>query len=144
MSAEKNKAIQSHIFEEILNKGNYSIMDEVIAPNYVYHGPPAMPIQGTGPESLKQLLTMFRAAIPDFHCTVEDMIAEGDKVATRYTIRGTHTGEAMGIKPTGNRVEMKALVISRFKDGKEAEVWGLGDLLTMYQQLGVIPPLQQG
>ncbi|MBA7559052.1 MAG: ester cyclase [Dehalococcoidia bacterium] len=138
MSAEENKAVLRRVAEEIFNKGDLAVVDEVIASNYVYHGSGGQEYKS--PEGFKQIVTMFRNAFPDLHMTVEDMVAEGDKVAHRLTIRGTHKGELMGIAPTGKQVTISAVTISRFAGGKEAEAWSNLDQLGMYQQLGVAPP----
>jgi len=138
MSTEENKAIIRRNWEEAFNKGNLAVADEIMAPNYIYHGPGGQELKG--PEGFKQLVTMFRTAFPDLRATVEDMFAEGDKVAHRATIRGTHKGDLMGIAPTGKQVTVSATVISRFAGGKEVEAWANIDMLAMYQQLGVAPP----
>ncbi|MBA7605032.1 Aklanonic acid methyl ester cyclase DnrD [subsurface metagenome] len=139
MSAEENKAVLHRLAEEIFNKGNISVVDEIIAPDYVFHGPVGMEYKG--PEGFKQMVTMYRNAFPDLHMTVEDMVAEGDKVAQRITIRGTHKGELMGIAPTGKQVTDTGIIIVRFAGGKEVEAWGITDLLGMMQQMGVAPPM---
>jgi steroid delta-isomerase-like uncharacterized protein len=142
MSTEANKAEQRRVWEEVFNKGNMSVVDETIAPNYVYQG--LMGIESKGPEGFKQMVAMFRTAFPDLHVTVEDMIAEGDKVVSHYTMTGTHKGELMGIAPTGKKVKFSGMVIVRWVDGKEVEAKGVGDMLAMMQQIGVIPPMGQG
>ncbi len=133
---EENKAKQRLVFEEALNKGNMAVIDEVIATNYVAQSP-----QGIirGPEGMKQGFTNLRAAFPDIHFTVEDMIAEGDKVVSRVTTRGTHKGEFMGIVPTGKKIEISGIIITRWVDGKEVEAWEVIDMLGMMHQLGIIP-----
>jgi steroid delta-isomerase-like uncharacterized protein len=138
MSTEQNKAVERRVFEE-LNKGNLGIIDELFAPGYVYHGPAGM--EAKGPEGFKQIMTMARTGFPDWHMKIEDMIAEGNMVATRATYSGTHKGEFMGIPPTGKHFSMAAQVMVRFVDGKEVEAWGIGDMVTMLQQLGVAPPM---
>ena len=134
---EENKAKQCRVWEEVFNKGNLEIIPELLAPNYVSHESGAK-----GPEGFKQALTMVRTAFPDFHCTIDDMLAEGYKVVTRYTMTGTHKGEYMGIAPTGKKVTSTGIVITRWAGGKEVEAWGVSDMLAMYQQLGVSPPGQ--
>ena len=141
MSTEENKAKQLRVWEEIVNKGNMAVADELFATDYLYHGPVGMEFKG--PEGLKQLITMFRNALSDFHVTVEDMFAEGDKVVSRITGRGTHTGELMGIAPTGKKTAVAGLIITRWVDGKEAETWEILDMLGLMQQLGVVPPMGQ-
>lgn len=141
MSTEENKAIVRHIFEG-LNKGNLAGVDELVATNYVYHQPSGEEIKG--PEGLKLMVTMYRTAFPDFHFTIDDMIAEGDKVVCRFTGRGTHKGDLMGIAPTGKQVIITGILISRFAGGKEVEAWEIFDMLGMLQQMGVVPPMGQG
>ncbi len=139
MSTELNKATERRVLDEI-NRGNLAVIDEVFAPEYVYHVA-GMPPRGR--EAFKESVKMLYAAFPDFHLQVEEMIAEGDKVATRWRYSGTHKGDFMGIPSTGNRVEFEGIVIARFKDGKEVEAFEVGDLLSMFQQLSVIPPMGQ-
>ncbi len=140
MSVEENKAGQRRVFEEVINKGNLEIIPELFAPSYTYNSPLGMEIRG--PEGFKQSMTMFRTAFPDLHCTIDDIFGEGDRVATRITLTGTLTGEMMGIAPTGKKVEITALLITRWVDGKEVEAWESMDTLRFYQQLGITPPSQ--
>jgi steroid delta-isomerase-like uncharacterized protein len=140
MSTEENKAQIRRIYEEVFNKGNLAVADELMAPNYVFH------VSGQefkGPEGFKQFATIYRTAFPDIHITVEDMVAEGDKVVHRISTRGTHKGEMMGIAPTGKQIATTGIVISRFAAGKEVEVWANLDMLGMLQQMGVVPPMGQ-
>lgn len=140
MSTEDNKALVRRGFEEIWNRGNLAVIDEFIAPNYVDHEPTTT-LQG--PEAHKQFVLMYRSAIPDLHITIEDQIAEGDKVVTRWTARGTHQGPLMGIPPTGKQAVVTG--IDRFANGKAVEAWNNFDALGMLQQLGVVPaPGQPG
>lgn len=141
MSTEENKAMVRRIFEEVIVKGNLSAVDEIMASNYVYHFPGQ---DVKGPEGFKEFVKMMRTAFPDLSMTIEDQIAEGDKVATRETMRGTHKGDFMGIAATGKQVTWKGMVIVHFQDGKEVEAWGSPDNLGLFQQLGVIPPIGQG
>jgi steroid delta-isomerase-like uncharacterized protein len=138
MSTEENKAIVRRHWEEVINKGNLAAVDETQAANYVYHGSGGQEFKG--PEGFKQFITMFRTAFPDLSATVEDVVAEGDKVTHRAIMRGTHKGEFMGIAPTGKQVAISAIVISRFAGGKEVEAWSNLDQLGMMQQIGVAPP----
>ena len=142
MSTEENKAIARHVIEEGWNQGNTAVFDEVYATNYVGHDP-SMTIQGS--EGFKQVYAAYRTAFPDLHLTIEDQIAEGDKVVSRWTFRGTHRGELMGILPTGKQVTVTGIVISHFANGKIVESWFNSDDLGMLQQLGVVPmPGQAG
>ena len=142
MSAEENKAIARRADEELFDRGNLDVADELFAPNFVFHDPTSGE-EWRGPESVKQYATMMRAAFPDLHYVVEDQIAEGDKVVTRYTAGGTHQSELMGIAPTGNRVEITGTSIMRIEGGKIEEIWENYDALGMMQQLGVIPSPEQ-
>jgi predicted ester cyclase len=143
MSVEQNKTNFRRIPEEIFNQGNLTLADEIIAADYVDHVPlpPGWP---TGPAGLKQFVTMFRAAFPDFHYSVEDAIAEGDMVVGRVTVQGTHQGEFMGIPPTGKQATWSEIHMGRFAEGKLVEHWANIDQLGMLQQLGVIPTPGQG
>jgi steroid delta-isomerase-like uncharacterized protein len=139
MSIEENKAIVSRATEEIFNKNNLAVVDELYATNFVSHG---SDIPGVTPdrEGYKQFVTMSRTALPDFHTTIEDMIAEGDKVVQRFTAHGTHKGEFMGIPPTGKQVTITGIAIDRIAGGKIVENWVNIDMLGMMVQLGVVPP----
>ena len=136
MSTEENKALYWRIYDTILNKRDLSIIDEVVVPNYVYHNP-HNPMNG--PDELKQGMGMFLTAFPDMHFTIEEMTAEGDKVVKRWKAVATHTGELMGIPPTGNQVTMTGMSMARFADGKLAEEWEAMDTLGLMQQIGAIP-----
>jgi steroid delta-isomerase-like uncharacterized protein len=139
MSTEDNKALMRRFLEEVFNKQNQAAIDEFIAPNHVDHTlPPFLP---TTPEGTKRAIGIFLRAFPDVHLVVEDMIAEGDKVVTRYTSRGTQKGAFMGIPPTGKQMMVSSIIIARFADGKIVEEWGLDDQVGMLQQLGIIPAL---
>jgi predicted ester cyclase len=136
MSAEANKAVLHRITEEVFNKGNFAIIPELIAPEYVYHTSP----EYKGPEGFKKYVAMERKAFPDLHLRLDNIVAEGDMVAFFYTYTGTFKGERMGIAPTGKKLSMRFAVLSRFADGKEAEAWPYIDSLTFYKQLGVAIP----
>jgi len=138
MSVDQNKALIRRLYEEALNKGNFAVVDEIIASNYVRHGlAPGVP---PGPESTKQVFTMMRTAFPDLRMTVEPMVGEGDIVAAQLTHRGTHKGEFMGIAPTGKQVTVTTIGIYRFAGNKLVEAWIQMDELGMLKQLGAVPP----
>ena len=137
MSAEESKATM-HRYLGVFEQGNIDLLDELLAPDYTNHSP-ATPDLPTGPEGVKAVVSMFRSAMPDLRVVVEDMIAEGDKVATRYTLEGTHEGELFGVPPTGQRLSIKSITVERVSDGKIIEHWRVTDELGMMQQLGVIP-----
>lgn len=136
MSAEENKAMVRRIVEEAINKGEMAVVDEVLADSYVYHVPGN---EVRGPDGFKLYVAMMRTALPDLKITIENMVAEGDMVASRFTIRGTHQGDFMGIAATGKQVTIAEAVFIRFEGGKEVEAWPYTDTLSIYQQLGVSP-----
>jgi steroid delta-isomerase-like uncharacterized protein len=135
---EENKALVRRCIDE-MDKGNWAIFDELLAADYVYHIP-GSPKPLTREET-KRFTRMLRAAFPDGRITVEDMIAEGDKVVTRYTSSATHKGDFMGIPATGKKVVVKGIVISRVVEGKIVEDWEEFDGIGFLQQLDVIPPI---
>jgi len=136
-STEANKTSLRRFYDEVFNKKNRAAIGEFIAPKQVDHAaPPGTP---GGIEGAKQTLTMYLTAFPDLHFTVEDIIAEGDKVVARLTIRGTQQGAFMGIAPTGKQVTVTAIDINRIVDDKSLEHWLEMDTLGLLQQLGVIP-----
>ena len=136
MSVEENRAIVRRFVEEVQSGGNIDAIDELCSPEFINHtAPPGVP---SNCEGIKQVMAMFRQAFPDSYFTVEDMVAEGDKVATRKTFRGTHQGEFMGIPPSGQQVSIGLIDIVRISHGKVVEHWAIGDNLGMMQQLGVI------
>lgn len=137
MSSEENKALMGRFLEEVFNKKNLAAIDEFIAPDQVDHTLPAF-LPST-PEGTKRAIDMFLKAFPDVQLTVEDMVAEGDRVVTRYTSRGSQKGAFMGIPPTGKQMTVSSIIIARFADGKIVEEWGLDDQMGMLQQLGIIP-----
>ncbi len=138
---EDNKALNRRFVEEVINEGNLDAIDELLDPGVVDHAaPPGFP---TGREGAKQFAAMMRSAFPDLHLTIEDMIAEGDKVVMRSTWSGTHQGEFMWIPATGRRVTVSAIDISRVADGRMVEHWEQFDALGLMQQLGAVPPPEQ-
>ena len=137
MSAEQNKALARRVLEEMFNKGNLDVADELLAPDYVDHDP-AMPEDVHGPEGFKQYVGAYRSAFSDLHLQIEDQVAEGDKVVTRWTSTGTHDGELSGIAPTGKRVTLPGMEIVRISDGKLVEGWEGYDSMNMMRQLGAI------
>ena len=134
MSTEDNKAVVRLQHEEVWSKGNFTIVDEIYTPDFVCHfvvGP-----EWRGREGIKQQVTEHRASFPDWKEHIEDIIAEGDKVVTRFTSRGTHKGEFQGIAPTGNQVTIGEVAIYRIADGKIAEQWGFPDSMGLLRQIG--------
>jgi predicted ester cyclase len=140
MSVEENKANQRRIYEEVIVKGNLELIPELVAPEYVFHNP--LGIEAKGQEGFKQMVTMLRTAFPDIHCTIDDMVGEGDKTATRATLTMTFKGEMMGIPPTGRKATISGFLFAKWKDSKEVEAWESVDTVSFYQQLGIPIPNQ--
>ena len=136
MSTEENKALVRRFWNG-LNKGDIDAMMEMVAPDAVDHGiPPGSP---SGPKGIRQMITTSIRAFPDLHFTIEDMIAEGDKVVCRISQTGTNTGELMGMPPTGKQVKVTSIGIFRIENGKLVEHWSNQDDLGRMQQLGIVP-----
>jgi steroid delta-isomerase-like uncharacterized protein len=138
--SDTNKNVLRRSFEEVWNKGNLQVADELFTPNYADHDP-STPDLGRGPESEKKRATLYRTAFPDLRLTIEDIIAEGETVMARWSCRGTHKGDLSGIAPTGKQVTITGVSIARFANGKMAEGWANWDALGLMQQLGVVPEL---
>jgi len=138
-SPEQNKALVRRFYEEI-DKGNISILDELLAADYVDHSPPPFPGLAPGREGVKQSFRLFQQATPVSH-RIEDQIAEGDKVVTRLTSTGKHEGDLPGAPRTGNEMKMTSITIHRIANGKLVEKWSEKDMIGLLQQIGVMPPL---
>jgi steroid delta-isomerase-like uncharacterized protein len=136
-TAEANKALVRR-WVELWNSHQVAAVDDLVAPNYVRHDPNTPEVRGA--EAEKQLITMVLSAFPDLHFTIEDLTAEGDTVAGRYIMRGTHQGAWLGIPPTNSALTLTVMEFYRIAEGKIAEQWVILDALGMLQQLGVIPP----
>jgi predicted ester cyclase len=139
MSKEKNnKAAVRRFYEEVINKKNMAVIPELIAPNYVFHMTPEI----KGPEGVKNYFTPVFTAFPDWHEKIDYMFAEGDMVATFTTFTGTFTGKWGDIAPTGKKVTSQSANLCRLEAGKQVEVWGIMNALTIYQQAGIPIPQQ--
>ena len=138
--SEGNKSIVRRLFEEVWNKGNTQIVDELFTPNYFHHDS-STPDVGRGPESEKKRASLYRTAFPDLRLTIEDIIADGETVMARWSCRGTHKGDLSGIAPTGKQFAISGVSIARLANGKMAEGWVNWDALGLMQQLGVVPEL---
>ena len=136
MGVEENKENIRRLIEEVYNQGNMSAVDDLVANDHVIVGNPNL----KGPEGIKQFATSVRTSFPDFHMKIDDMVAEGDIVATYLTWTGTQTGEWMNIPPTGKKITVSGSFFFKLRDGKEIESKGISQYLSMYQQLGVPPP----
>ena len=138
--SETNKTVVRRLFEEVWNKGNLPVTDELFAPNYAHHDS-STPDVGRGPESEKKRATLYRTAFPDLRLTIEDIIAEGETVMARWSCRGTHKGDLSGIAPTGKQFTISGISVARFTNGKMVEGWVNWDALGLMQQLGVVSEL---
>jgi steroid delta-isomerase-like uncharacterized protein len=136
MSTEQQKAIFRRATEEVWNEGNVAAVEVFFAPDFVNHNP----FGGTSPDraGMRQAVRLLHAALPDFHSTIEDMIAEGDMVVARMTLRGTHMGELLGIPPSGERIAMSTISIVRIANGQIVERWNMSDTLGLLRQIGAI------
>ncbi len=137
MSPDEHKAIIREHVEVLFNQHRVDRTEETVTADYLDHAP--LPGQVPGLEGAKQKWAAYLAAVPDMHATVEELIAEGDKVAVRWTVQGTHQGELMGIPATGRRAVFRGISIYRLDDGKIVEQWEQWDRLDLLRQLGVIP-----
>ena len=137
MSTEENKAIIRRMTEEFYNQGNIESADQFFADTYVHHDPASPQVRDR--DGLKETVRAFCAGCPDLHITIDDLVAEGDMVAKRWTYHATHTNDLGGMPPTGKRITMSGLELFRLANGKITECWLGYDNLSMMQQLGVIP-----
>jgi steroid delta-isomerase-like uncharacterized protein len=136
--SEMNKALVRRAVEDVWNQADYAALDELVASDFLIHGAtPDAEIHGR--EGAAQFFVMLRAAFPDLHFTIDDQIAERDRVVTRWTARGTHKGEFQGIPPTGKQVEFSGNDIDRIAGGKVVECWPGVDELGLLRQLGALP-----
>lgn len=130
--SEDNKAKMRQFYEEVVQKGNVAMLDELVAPHFVDHNPG--PGQAPGAEGVMQFFTAMRAALTGLRVSVDHVIAEGDKVVAHVSMRGKHTGELMGIPPSGKEVVMRVSDIVRIENGKAAERWGIEDMSGLVSQ----------
>jgi steroid delta-isomerase-like uncharacterized protein len=134
--SESNKQVMRQIFEEAFNSGDFDLIDDLVVEDYVDHDPNNPPDLPPGRQGLKALMAGYRAAFPDMVMTIDDQVAEGDKVVSRWTARGTHNGELMGVSPTGKQVVVTGIFIDRIVDGKVSESWAGWDGLGLMRQIG--------
>ncbi len=138
--SEENKALVRRFVEKFWNVGDTTAVDELMATDAAIHMPTGEVVD---PEGLKSFAAMWRESFPDWHSSLEELIAEGDKVAERWTGRGTHQGELQGIPATGRRVEVPGSVFYRIVDGKIVEFRGQLDIMSLMQQIGAVPGPEQ-
>jgi steroid delta-isomerase-like uncharacterized protein len=136
MTSQENKKIAERFIDEVWRQGQLDKIDELFAPDYVDHsfGP-----QPAGREDLKQFVAMFRQAFQDLEYDLQQVLSDGDRIASRDTVHATHKGEFMGIPATGKRVSVSAMHFLRFANGQIVEHWGITDVGGLMQQLGVGP-----
>jgi steroid delta-isomerase-like uncharacterized protein len=136
MSTEQHKVIFRRATEEVWNNGNVAAVEVFFAPDFVNHNP----FGGTSPDQagMREAVQLLHTALPDFHSTIEDMIAEGDTVVARMTLRGTHLGQLLGIPPSGAPIVMTTISIVRITNGQIVERWNISDTLGLVRQIGVV------
>ena len=135
--SDANKAIMQRFYDEVVNAGNVDLIDELLSDDFTEHE--ELPGVAPGREGVKQFFRMFKQAFPDGTMTAEHVVAEGDTVAARVTVRGTHQGEFMGIPATGKKVTVGYMDMWRLDGGKAVENWVRLDMLGLMQQLGAVP-----
>lgn len=135
LMSETNEKVIRRFIDEVINNGDFSVLDQLVQPNYVYRSPDQ---QLDGTEALEGLLAAYREAFPDMSVRIDDLVNGGDKVVISVTLTGTHEGDLMGIAPTGRPVNISGMILSRFQDGKIVEEYEILDMLAMFQQLGVV------
>ena len=136
MSTETNKAIVRRYYEQLWNKWDMALADQVIAADITFRGSLGLSVQGI--QSFKEYMAMVQVAFPDFHNAIEELIAEGDQVVARMSYSGSHRGELYGLAPTGKHVTYSGIAIFRIKNGKIATGWVIGDALGLMKQLGAV------
>jgi steroid delta-isomerase-like uncharacterized protein len=136
-----NRHLVQKLFNDLFNRDNLAVADEIIAANHVNHDP-ATPVFGKGPDGQKQIVTLYRKAFPDLHFTIDQIIDADDFLAVRYTATGTHKAELRGVAPTNKTVKVEGEAIYRISRGKIAESWVYWDALGLMQQLGQVPRLE--
>jgi steroid delta-isomerase-like uncharacterized protein len=140
-SSEQNKAAVREFFA-CASSGELDRLDAFVSPDYVVHDP-SLPEDVRGVDDVRELVETYRGGIAGLTVTIDHQIADGDYVATRYTCRGTHEGDIMGVPATGRDVTIAGLVISRLRDGKVVEEWEVADVLGLMQQIGAVPEMAQ-
>jgi steroid delta-isomerase-like uncharacterized protein len=134
-----NKAVVRRWFEEVWNQGSEATIDELFSAEGVAHGLGDSEADVHGPAEIKPFVAHIRGSIPDVHIQVQDMLCEGDRVAIRVTLQGTHTGQGLGVAPTGRRVSIQGIIIVRIVNGQIAEGWNSYDQLGLLRQVGALP-----
>ena len=134
MSSERNKALIRRLFDEVLNAGNFGLLDQLIGASYVEHNPVAN--QAAGAAGVRDRIRDLRKAFPDLRFVLDELVGEGEVVAARYHWQGTHKGTFLGIAPTGRRLSVRGMDFYRLEDGRVIEHWDVVDEFGMLSQLG--------
>lgn len=137
---ERNKELARRYYAELWEQGRLDLAEELVAPNHIDHNPPIAG-HGHGREDVVHHISVFREAFPDLQMSIDELVAEGDRVVERVTMRGTHLGPFLGIAPTGKYVEVTGVNVCRIENGKVAERWGMTDGMGMLNQLGLMPEM---
>jgi steroid delta-isomerase-like uncharacterized protein len=140
--SEQNEEIVRRIFDEVWNKGNIDVADQLVGANFVLHDPAQTLDRDLA--GFKKHIAEVRAAFPDIHFTVEDMLAQGDKVVSRWSAQGTHRGDFLGVRATGKQMTVTGILVTRHANGKNVETWSNWDALGLPQQLGAVPAKAKG
>lgn len=133
--SELNETVMRRFIDKVINQGDFSVLDELVQPHYMYRSPDQ---NLNGPEALKGLLAAYRIAFPDLHVRIDELVNGGDKVVISITLTGTHEGDLMEIPSTGKPVKIHGMILSHFEDGKIIKEWEILDMLTLFQQLGIV------
>jgi steroid delta-isomerase-like uncharacterized protein len=137
MTLEANRHLIERYFDEVWNRGDVDVLDELLAPDYLNHSP-GIPNPRPGPQDLKPIVVAMREGLPDLHYDILDMVAEPDRVAVFVRLTGTHTGSFFGIPPTGRKIDVRQMQIEWIREGRIAQHWRITDDLNLMRQLGVI------
>jgi steroid delta-isomerase-like uncharacterized protein len=132
---ENHEAAMRRFIDDVINKGDYSALNDLVHPDYVYRAP-GQELHGS--EAIQSLFEAYRAAFPDLYIYIDDLVATGDRIAMAFTLTGTHTGGLMRIDATGNRVKVNGTIFSRFEAGQIIEEWEVLDQFSLFEQLGVL------
>ena len=135
-----NEKTMRRFIEQVINKGDFAVLEEFIHPSYAYRSPDR---ECHGPDALRELLTAYRSAFPDLHIEIEALVSAGNRTVIAFTLSGTHEGELMGIAATGREVKISGMTLSHFENGKIVEEWELLDQLSLFQQLGIVSSHQE-
>jgi steroid delta-isomerase-like uncharacterized protein len=134
---DRNKQLVDTFIQELFTKGDLDAVDRHLAPDFVHHAPPPFTDAPEGPEALRAMGTMIRAAAPDWHSDLEVLVAEGDQVVERFTASGTHRGELLGVRATGKTLVLSGINMYRVEEDRITEMWSQFDVLTLFRQLGL-------